>query len=557
MRGKTSRLVSRRRFVMEGAVGMATFVLAGCSSEPQQEASQDELTMPYTMAKLAIVYTSDAHGHLVADDQSLGLAAVAALRDDYERQGYDVLLLDVGDVAYGNNLVNRSRGDVAISLMNEAGYDAMALGNHEFDYGQNKLGDYAHAATFPLLCANAIDATGATVVDPSKVFVLSDGRKIGVFGLVTPQTATKVNPLLVQGVTFLEGDELYACAQSQVDVLRSQQCDLVVCLGHLGERDTDAPNRAQDVIAHVGGIDVFIDAHDHEQREQVVPDAEGWATLLVEAGAYLGAVGVVTWKDQELLNTVVSVGDYADEDKDVAQVVSYEDRKVRTELDKIVGTTPFVLEGGLEGGAGVGETNLGDLVTDAMLWQAGHNSDNAPDLALLDARSFAGSFAEGDMTLGDVLSTLPGLDYLCTVRVSGEQLLEALEVACSALPEASDSFPQAAGMEFSVDATTSYQSGKKYEGLDLAMPAKPGARVSIAKVGDKRFDPKASYVVASSDRVCAGVGSYRAFFEAAQTSLKGAGGLVSDSLVSYLSDRLDAVVPKRYKQPQGRIEVRT
>lgn len=232
----------------------------------QVQSHQDQVT-----PKLAIIHTNDTHGHDLLDDESLGLAAVRQLQKEYEAKGYEVLTFDAGDAVQGDILVGHSQGDVAIDFLNLCGYDAMAIGNHEFDYGQHKIYEYIEKAGFPLLSANVVvDSTGNLMFAPRTTFTLADGAKVGVFGLTTPSTYTTANPSLVQGLSFLQGEALYACAQEQANALRSEGCALVVCLAHLGELDVDAGNRARDVAEHTVGIDLIIDGHDHCEEHQVL-----------------------------------------------------------------------------------------------------------------------------------------------------------------------------------------------------------------------------------------------------------------------------------------------
>ena len=152
-------------------------------------------------AKLAIIHTNDTHGYGQATEKSLGFAAVAQLKADYEAEGYDVLLFDAGDALQGNLLVDDSKGEVVPRYMNACGYDAMALGNHEFDYGADVLKEHVAKMEFPALCANIIvEATGEPFVQPNAVFDLSDGTKVGVFGLDTPESMTKTDPHKAAGL---------------------------------------------------------------------------------------------------------------------------------------------------------------------------------------------------------------------------------------------------------------------------------------------------------------------------------------------------------------------
>ena len=536
-------VITRRTLLKATAAAGALAGAAGCA-------------MPSAPAKLAIIHTNDTHGHDLLDDESLGMAAVAQLRTDYEEQGYEVLVLDAGDAVQGMSLVNHSTGDAAIEFMNATGYHAMAIGNHEFDFGQDKIVDYIAAATFPILSANVVvDATGELLAQPRTSFQLANGSKVGVFALTTPETITAANPLLVRGLTFLAGEELYACAQEQVDALRKEGCDLVVCLAHLGESEVLAPSRACDVAENVSGIDLMLDGHDHEEESQVLKSPEGGDVLVVEKGCYTHAVGVVTWEGDVLADTLVAFGSYEGQDAAVDEVVRAEAEEVGTALSVPVATCDFALDGERDPGVRTRETNFGDLIADAMLWEARQMSDDYPDAAIANGGSIRQSLEAGEMTRGDVLDVMPFTNYLCTVRVTGAQLLEAIEAACSASPEELGAFPQVSGITYTVDTTKPYEEGPIYPGSTYAKPANPGSRVTIQDVGGKGFSLDAEYVIASSDFVCVGGDTYYCFAEAAQTTLKSTNYLVSDALRYYLEEELGGVVPERYKEPEGRISI--
>ena len=153
---------------------------------------------------LVILHTNDTHGYDQRADGVNGMATVAALKEDYEAKGYEVLLVDAGDAIQDNNLVNFSKGKTAIDFMNAVGYDAMTLGNHEFDYGSDVTMERIKQAKFPIVSANIIvDATGKPFTGKTHAIIRKGDLKIGVFGLTTPSTITTSNPKSTRGLTFL------------------------------------------------------------------------------------------------------------------------------------------------------------------------------------------------------------------------------------------------------------------------------------------------------------------------------------------------------------------
>ena len=538
-----------RRGFLAGAAGATAAVATGCKQNASSTAGSTSAST--TPTKLAIIHTNDTHGHDLLDSESLGLAAVVQLKQDYLDKGYEVLLFDAGDLVQGLNLVNRSKGDTAIDFFNLCGYDAVTLGNHEFDYGQDVIAAYQSKAEFPLLSANVlVDATGELLVQPNTIFTLGDGRKVGVFGLTTPETYTKASPTLVKGLTFLQGDRLYAAAQGQAAELRAAGCDLVICLAHLGELDEDAPNRCQDVAAHVSGVDLYIDGHDHKEEGQEHADVSGAMVPIVDTGCYTHAVGVVTWEDGKLDYHLEHFGEYSGQDAGVAASIGKVNDDVNADLGQLLAETPFDLNGEREPGVRTEETNLGDLIADAVLWMAERTVDDTPDATIMNGGSIRASIKAGEITVGDVLNAIPFINYICTVQVTGAQLLEALEASTATTPDAIGGFPQVAGIEYTIDTTKEFVGDGEYPHSTFTKPAAPGTRVTITKVGDRDFSATDTYVIASSDFMCAGGDTYYVFTEGAAT-LKTTEYLTNETVERYLAEELGGTVPDRYANPQG------
>lgn len=139
--------------------------------------------------------------------------------------------------------------------------------------GYQNLKDLEADADFTIVDANVL-YNGQVAFEDNVVFT-ANGTKIGVFGLDTPETATKAHPAKIQGVTFLAGDKMFDCAQDQVDALEAEGCEYIICLGHLGIDAESTGNRSIDLLEKVEGIDVFIDGHSHSTLEDVKAAAGG------------------------------------------------------------------------------------------------------------------------------------------------------------------------------------------------------------------------------------------------------------------------------------------
>lgn len=502
---------------------------------------------------IVILHTNDVHGAID------NYASVAALKDAYEAAGAQVLLMDAGDFSQGSTSVNVSEGATAVELMNMAGYDVATTGNHEFDYGYANLKTLMEQAEFPILAANAFTAEGELAMDEANhTFQLGDVT-VGVFGLATPETATKAHPAKLEGVTFLAEDELFNCAQEQVDELTAAGCDYIICLGHLGIDAESTGNRSIDLLENVTGIDVFIDGHSHSTQSDIAEETNGTGmvgdTVLTSTGTKLESVGVVdiaadgTIDASTLSMEELNATEGFTPDQDIATRVSEINAQIEEDMGQVIGTSEVDLDGVREN-VRASETNLGDLITDAMLWQAGQDNEEV-DAAITNGGGIRASIAAGDITKKSVNDVLPFGNTLYVVEVTGAELLEALEASTYCTPEPVGAFPQVAGIEFTINTGAAYDAGENYPGTTYAEPASIN-RVTILTVGGQAFDADATYTIVTNDFLAAGGDTYYAF--SAAESGYDTGISLDQVVMDYITEELDGTVTAaRYGQTANRI----
>ena len=520
-----------------------TFSLA-VTANAAEETAQD------LNGDIVILHTNDVHGAIA------GYAKVAALKDAYEARGAYVLLMDAGDFIQGDPTVSTSEGATAVELMNLAGYDVVSLGNHEFDYGYQNLKDLEADADFAIVDANVL-YNGRVAFEDNLVFTAPDGTKIGVFGLDTPETATKAHPAKIQGVTFLAGEDLYDCAQEQVDALTAEGCEYIICLGHLGIDDESVGNRSIDLLENVDGIDLFIDGHSHSTRADLLDATDGTGmvgnTMVTSTGTKLESIGVVTIDAEGVITTSTTpVADLTAEDADVAARAAAIQKEIDDEYGTVFAKTEVALNGEREPGNRTEETNLGDLITDALVWGAEREGTEV-DAAVTNGGGIRASIAAGDITKKDINTVLPFGNTLSIVQVTGAELLEALEASTYCTPTSIGGFPQVSGIEFTVDTTKAYDQGELYPGSTYYGP-KSIQRVTIETVGGEPFDANATYTIATNDFMAAGGDTYYAF---AAASVNYDLGIAMDEVVmDYITEELKGTVTaEAYGEPAGRITV--
>ena len=497
---------------------------------------------------IVILHTNDVHGAIGE------YAKVAALKQAYQAAGAYVLRADAGDFIQGDPTVSASQGKTAIELMNLAGYDVAAPGNHEFDYGYPNLKTLAGEADFPILAANVRYDNAAALGDQT-TFTTTDGKKIGIFGLDTPETATKAHPDKIKGVSFLAAQEMFDCAQAQVDALKADGCDYIICLGHLGIDAESTGNRSIDLLEKVTGIDVFIDGHSHSTLEEIKEATNGTGkvgdTVLTSTGTKLANVGMVDISPDGTISTSSLATSELTVTPDAKVAARAEE--IQKEIDADYGTVFAKTEVALDGekaNVRTGETNLGDLIADAMLWQAGL-LDEGVDAAVTNGGGIRASIAAGDITKKDINTVLPFGNTLYVVKVTGAELLEALEASTYCTPEAIGGFPQVAGIEFTVNTGAQFDTKELYPGSTYGKPASIN-RVMIQTVGGEAFNPEETYTIVTNDFMGAGGDTYYAF--KAASSGYDSGVPLDEVVMDYITSELKGVVSKaQYGETDNRI----
>lgn len=516
--------------------------------------------------KTVILHSNDVHGAIDL------YAAMASLKADYEAQGAEVILADAGDYSQGTVYVSVNKGADAVTMMNATGYDVATIGNHEFDYGYAQLAENMKAAKFKVLCADVLGADGKTIFDANTI-IEKGGVKIGFFGLETPEAQTKANPKLIEGLKFLagkDGKELYACAAEQVAALKEQGADIVVCLAHLGVDESSEPYTSYDLAKNVKGIDFIIDGHSH-----TVMTAGPNKEAIQSTGTAFANIGVITidnatkkivgnelkaiWHTEKNADgKSVTVVDYKTRDEKVAAAA----KAIIDPIDKAYGEKFAVSKVELNGakapnGNRDSETNLGDLITDAMLWkirtQATVSVPAENVVAVTNGGGIRATVKAGDVTKKDINTVLPFGNTLAVVYVTGAELLEALEASTYCTPESLGGFPQAAGVTFTVKTYEEYDANPEPYPKSTYYGPKSIQRVTIDDVNGKTFDPTATYAVVTNNFVAGGGDTYYAF--AAATDQFDTGLPLDEVVMEYITKELKGVIGESYAEPAGRITV--
>ena len=496
--------------------------------------------------KTVILHSNDVHGAIT------GYACIAALKTDYESRGAEVILVDAGDYSQGTTNVSTTKGADAVAMMNAAGYDVVTIGNHEFDYGYEQLMDNMSKAEFKVVCADVFDADGTTIFDANYTYTTKSGVKVGFFGLLTPEAQTKANPALIKGLTFAI-DDLWAVSQKQIDALAD--ADVVICLSHLGVDNETKPYTSYDLWNNTKGIDMIIDGHSHTVMTKGDKNEPIQST-----GTAFANIGVIVIDDASKKiesNELVAVTDTMAKDEAVAAAAEKIIDRVKAEYDVKFAVSKVELNGAkAPNGNRDSETNNGDLITDAMVWQVLQNKDGLTVnedhvVAITNGGGIRAAIKPGDVTKNDINTVLPFGNTVAVVYVTGAELLEALEASTYCTPGAIGGFPQVSGINFTLHTGKAYDANAETYPNSTYYGPKSINRVVINSINGKEFKENEIYAVVTNNFCAAGGDTYYAF--ASASAQFDTGIPVDEAVMAYITRELKGVIGEKYAAPQGRI----
>ncbi|WP_244625408.1 5'-nucleotidase C-terminal domain-containing protein [Macrococcoides canis] len=382
--------------------------------------------------EIKILHTNDMHGRLDAEDgRVIGMAKLKTIKD----QENPTFMFDSGDAFQGLPLSNFSKGKDMALAMNAVGYDAMTVGNHEFDFGFDTAMAYKDLLNFPILSSN-VYKDGKSVFTPSTVLE-RNGMKFGIIGVTTPETATKTHPNNIVGVTFL--DPLQSVTNEMMRL--KGQVDAYIILSHLGIDSTTKEIWRGDYLTQMlakntdfmNNAIIVLDGHSHSVIENGIISGD---TLLAQTGTALANIGKVTYNldDKTYDASLIKEADTANvvQDPEVKAIV--EDAKVKfgEATSEVVFYNKEHLEGEREF-VRTQETNLGNAITDAMEAYSVNGFESAGDFAVTNGGGIRASIdANKDVTIGDIIKVLPFGNTITQIDVKGSDVLAMFEHALSA-----------------------------------------------------------------------------------------------------------------------------
>ena len=499
---------------------------------------------------LKIIHTNDTHSRYSYSVKN-NTIGYAKLKTIINQESPD-LVVDAGDIFHGQSFATIEKGASIAELMAAVGFDAMAPGNHDFNYGSDRLLELGTMAKTRILGNNVVySESGAAFFEDDylikEIVVAGEVIKIGVFGLISPDIYGDTAPVNVAGLSFGSQASVIATAQQAVADLEAQGCDVIVALTHIGDSDNGTLMRSDAIAQGAAGIDVIVDGHTHD-----VENREVNGTLIVQTGSYSSAVGeveltlekavvtaariempevetsqtvtaadelitaeviksqipaeeagvvaavaeasyMVVSKTASLTTVAAASDDLIPADPTVAALTAAIEAREEPIRQQVVGNTPVKLGGPTDNiwqDVRLGELNLGRALSDSYRFATG------ADIAAENAGGIRAQIPAGQISKGQVIDVLPFGNYLVTKAVSGADIKKMLETSIEiginnqiANNKNDNSWPGNSGSYLQWSGITA--------AYDLTKPA--GQRVYSAKVGAADLDPNRLYTIACNN----------------------------------------------------------
>lgn len=457
---------------------------------------------------LRILHTNDTHANLDTKDNSPDNIArrITAIKQSRQQAKHSILV-DAGDVFSGTLYFNKYEGLADLAFMNLIGYDAMTFGNHEFDRGPSALYNFVSKAAFPFVSSNidfgkepalsGLFKEGQTAGTAANAAIYPymvkeiGGERIGLIGLTTEETEILASP----GPNIRFNNHVES-ARAAVQALEAAGVDKIVALSHLGY------NVDQALADQVAGIDIIVGGHSHTKLDRPeIRQAHGYPQLIVQAhekSNYLGELdvtfnpeGVITSYDGRLVDLNAKTGgSYTiPADPEALELLNKTYKPGVEELSGAVVGESAVLLDGIRDNVRSKETNLGNVITDAMRIKA------EADVAIQNGGGIRASIDIGGVTQGEVITVLPFNNDLVTLEMTGQEIIDSLEIGVSTVETKQGRFPHVSGMKYYYDSTKP--------------PLSRIVSVQILKDGQYTpIDPAAMYTVATNAFIAGGGDGY-------------------------------------------------
>ena len=425
-------------------------------------------------------------------------------------EGENVLLLNGGDNFQGSLFYTTYKGAAEAEFLNQMKFDAMTVGNHEFDDGEDALAPFLDVIKFPVLSANVKASAASKVGDRIKPSLVLDvgGQKIGIVGAVTTDTPEVASP----GPNITIEDDIKTIT-AEVEKLKAEGVNKIIALTHVGYP------RDKEMIAKIPGVDVVVGGHSHSLLSNtdakaegpyptMVDNPDGYKVPVTQAASYSKYLGEfkVVFDDNGVVKEAKGDPLFLDNaikpDEAVLARIKELGAPIEELKNKEVSETTKPIDGSHDN-CRARECEMGNLVSDAILDRV---KDQGVQIVVQNGGGLRASIEQGVITMGEVLTVLPFQNTLATFQISGKDIVASLEAGVSQIEEVKGRFPQVAGLKYSFDTSVAPNAGRVKS-------------VEVMEDGAwKPIDAAKLYTVATNNFVRQGGDGYRLFADNAQNA---------------------------------------
>ena len=526
--------------------------------------TQAEVVSSVGKNDIVILYDNDVHCNVDSYED------MAALKKEMQEQSNYVSVVSCGDYLQGDVIGAISKGKAIVQIMNKVGYDVVAIGNHEFDYGVPRLKSLVKSMNAKVVASNFVKKSTGKPVFRSYTIKTYGKKKVAFVGVTTPESFTKSTPAYFQNskgefIYDFYGDStgklLAERVQKVVNTARKNGADYVVALTHMGTEGVTTQWDVQHLIKNTYGIDVVLDGHSHSTVPSMkVKNKNGKKITVSSTGTKFSNIGqLVIRKNGSITTELIPIDEeHQYEDAETKVYIDQVKAKYDKRLNQVIGKTEVdltTLSANGERAIRNAETNMGDFCTDAV------RSAMDADVAIINGGGIRADIAAGDITYKDLVSVFPWNNELCVIEATGQQIKDALELGAKNYPEENGGFMQVSGMKYVIDASvpssvvTDEQTGM-FEKVDGTYRVKD---IQVWNTARTKYEPiklKKTYKLAGINYTLRQNGDGFTMFNGNKV-IKDNVMLDTQSLSIYLTDVLDGVVGEDYKDPagQGRITI--
>ena len=502
---------------------------------------------------VVVLYSGDINGGV---DANIGLAGMAAYANEMKTKSKYVELVDVGNAVSGSVLASISKGEYVAEALNVAGYSIAVPGAGEFVYGVSRLvtgltktADYRYVS-----CNFTNTATGNTVFSPYKMVTYGE-TKVAYVGISDPDIMASYESYFknsdgTYAYSFAEGNngnDLYAAVQLAIDKAKEEGAQYIIALGSL--RDSQDPAyTAKSIIENTSGISAFINSNSGKAVSgEQVKTKDGMYALLTAPGDGTKSIGVLTLSESEKTVSSQLISSYKLKDIKTKDAIDALTKEYSGDLNEAFATTSSRLAA--TNGSGVrivesSETNLGDLAADA------YRTVTGADIAFVEASEIKADIAVGGMSYNDVMRALPGNKNISVAKVSGFDLLDALEMSARLYPNRNSGFLQVSGLTFDIQETVI--PSVTVDGLGNFISVDDDYRVTNVMINGKELDLMETYTVAGTNDLLNGKTGYTMLTNGPLTKVNVT--VDNQALITYILNNLKGSVGGAYSKSQMRID---